>query len=60
MTAVAGIFPHPTLTSLAEKMGGRKMVRISIEDHVDIVSRPLEGGTKMYEGEGRCLIMVDE
>ena len=40
--------------------GGRNRVCTSTDDLVGIVSRSLEGGTAMHEGEGGCLIMADE
>ena len=39
---------------------GRNRVRTNTEDLVDIVSRSLGGGTATHEGEGGCIIMVDE
>ena len=40
--------------------GGSNRVPTSIEDLVGIVSRSLEVGTATHEGEGGCLIIVDE
>ena len=60
MAAADGIFPHLNPTSIAEEKGGRSRVRTITEDLADIVLRSLEGDTATHEGEGGCLIMVDE
>ena len=52
-------FPPPDPDQSGGDKGGRNRVR-STEDLVDIVSRSLGGGTATHEGEGGCIIMVDE
>ena len=53
-------FSPPEPNKYCRGKGGRSRVRTITEDLADIVLRSLEGDTATHEGEGGCLIMVDE
>ena len=59
MVAAAGFSPPDPDESGGSK-GGRNRVSMSTDDLVHIILLSLEGGVKTHEGEGRCLVMVDE
>ena len=53
-------FPPTDSNESGKGKGGGNRVRTSRHDLVDIVPQSLECGTAMHEGEGGCLIMLDE